>query len=419
MCLEDTVCNHSLREPKDVFPAEYGPQYDSDLQTLFSEFLCRLAQLLPVPDLQQTASWLGAEGCLLEECARTVSEPSDLKNLLQHHRKLGHLEQHGRSFFCPLIYCNVECSSCCFFSVVPPAGMANSILASLSALPSQKEAQMAEQPQTDPPQGVIDGTWAVMVVGDNVEIVAFSDHAEVEVGATSNIKGENCFESPEDSLYTKENGTKEEAEHSASSQEKVTTGPHDCPDCQKSFKFASSLLAHRVIHTGERPHRCSDCGRRFSFRQSLDRHKRTHGPGRGYACLVCGEAFHSPSAGAQHKQTHMEDGAYTCRRCNERFSCELTFVKHLKTHGEDGDVSTGSSEERPVVGNTEGMEVEPAEPDGPVQVDVVLPVNVRTSGRRRRPTMKVLNLKKHVATKQKKEVTRVGPVAQKPSPFIR
>lgn len=38
---------------KEVFPAEYGPQYDSDLQTLFSEFLFRLVQLLPVPDLEQ------------------------------------------------------------------------------------------------------------------------------------------------------------------------------------------------------------------------------------------------------------------------------------------------------------------------------------------------------------------------------
>ena len=40
---------------KEVFPAEYGPQYDSDLQTLFSEFLFRLAQLLPVPDVEQVS----------------------------------------------------------------------------------------------------------------------------------------------------------------------------------------------------------------------------------------------------------------------------------------------------------------------------------------------------------------------------
>lgn len=44
---------------KEVFPAEFGPQYDSDLQTLFEEFLYRLAQLLPVPDLEQVR---GVEG---------------------------------------------------------------------------------------------------------------------------------------------------------------------------------------------------------------------------------------------------------------------------------------------------------------------------------------------------------------------
>lgn len=38
-----------------VFHAEYGAQYDNDLQTLFSEFLYRLGHLLPVPDLDQVS----------------------------------------------------------------------------------------------------------------------------------------------------------------------------------------------------------------------------------------------------------------------------------------------------------------------------------------------------------------------------
>lgn len=33
----------------------FGAQYASDLHTLFWEFLCRLAQLLPVPDLEQVS----------------------------------------------------------------------------------------------------------------------------------------------------------------------------------------------------------------------------------------------------------------------------------------------------------------------------------------------------------------------------
>lgn len=32
---------------------EYGPQYDIELQTLLWEFLSRLVQLLPTPDLAQ------------------------------------------------------------------------------------------------------------------------------------------------------------------------------------------------------------------------------------------------------------------------------------------------------------------------------------------------------------------------------
>lgn len=38
---------------QEVFPVEYGPQYANDLQTLFSEFIYRLNQLLPVPDMEQ------------------------------------------------------------------------------------------------------------------------------------------------------------------------------------------------------------------------------------------------------------------------------------------------------------------------------------------------------------------------------
>ncbi|XP_064877460.1 TERF1-interacting nuclear factor 2-like isoform X2 [Oncorhynchus nerka] len=37
----------------EIFPVEYGPQYDIELQTLLWEFLSRLVQLLPTPDLAQ------------------------------------------------------------------------------------------------------------------------------------------------------------------------------------------------------------------------------------------------------------------------------------------------------------------------------------------------------------------------------
>ncbi|XP_017287022.1 zinc finger protein 709 isoform X2 [Kryptolebias marmoratus] len=367
---------------KDVFPAEYGSQYDSDLQTLLSEFLRRLARLLPAPDLEQTVSWLAAGSSLLEDCVQTVSEPTDLKNLLQHHRKLGHLELH-----------------------VPPAGLGDGILSSLSALTSQKAATMTEGPdQSDPPHGIADDTWTVMVVDDDaVEIVAVSDYAEVEVGTSVNANIERCFEGVNASALKRSE---------EKSEEEATQGPHDCPDCGKKFKFASSLLAHRVIHTGERPHRCSDCGRRFSFRQSLDRHKQTHRTGRLYGCVICGEAFRSPSARTQHKRTHMEDGVYNCRRCDKTFSWEPTFAEHLKSHADDGGSAAAGSSAAEADDEVEGQcppseECRSSEPGG---LAAKRDKDVRTSGRQRKPTMKVQAIN---SQKQKKDLTRA-----KPLPFI-
>ncbi|XP_027034166.2 TERF1-interacting nuclear factor 2 isoform X1 [Tachysurus fulvidraco] len=77
---------------KEEFDSQYGPQFDSALEKLLWEFLTRLDQLLPVPDLAQTVSWLTAAPAVLEECARSASQPQLLKTLLQHEKCLGHLD---------------------------------------------------------------------------------------------------------------------------------------------------------------------------------------------------------------------------------------------------------------------------------------------------------------------------------------
>ncbi|KAG9330647.1 hypothetical protein JZ751_023435 [Albula glossodonta] len=87
-----------LKDPADrehffqeVFPVEYGPTYDTALQVLVWEFLCRLEQLLPVPSLLQTTSLLSAAPSGLEECLQCVSHQHQLKTLLQQHKCFGQL----------------------------------------------------------------------------------------------------------------------------------------------------------------------------------------------------------------------------------------------------------------------------------------------------------------------------------------
>ncbi|XP_068443461.1 TERF1-interacting nuclear factor 2 [Clinocottus analis] len=101
---------------KEEFPVEYGPKFDQELEKLLWEFLIRLDQLLPVPNLAQTVSWLSDSPSVLEECAQAATQPQLLKILLEHQTCLGHLEA----------------------AASLPPNMGDSILASLSLPPSGK-----------------------------------------------------------------------------------------------------------------------------------------------------------------------------------------------------------------------------------------------------------------------------------------
>ncbi|CAF94475.1 unnamed protein product, partial [Tetraodon nigroviridis] len=367
-----------LRDPEakqsffaEVLPAEYGAQYDSDLQTLFAEFVFRLNQLLPVPDMEQTVSWLGNKGSLLGDCERSVSEPADLIHLLQHHKSLGHFEQH-----------------------VPPSGMGDGILSTLSAVFSRT--------RSNPPQGPSDHPHVVSFVDDvAVEVVTVTDYSEVEL-STSADKEE------EDGAAGAENGDRE-GDASSSTEGTAAAPPFEdgeegkavpsstavtlpetsrdgappgssvalsgpkCsfhpteerrdedlsaadeegglgrPDREKSFRFGSRLKAHGRVQAGEQPFLCPQCGRSFSFKRSLERHQLTHRTRGGlfrslavpkeHPCSECGRAFAWKSALARHLKTHGGEASAPAagRKCPH---CELVFGsagglrRHLRSHGE-------------------------------------------------------------------------------------
>ncbi|KAJ8355572.1 hypothetical protein SKAU_G00183660 [Synaphobranchus kaupii] len=72
-----------------------GCKTDPALEVLLWEFLSTLDQLLPVPDLTQTVSWLSAAPSVLEVCLQSVYYPDQLKTILRHHRSLGQLNMNA------------------------------------------------------------------------------------------------------------------------------------------------------------------------------------------------------------------------------------------------------------------------------------------------------------------------------------
>ncbi|KAM8739769.1 uncharacterized protein AB9X84_019856 [Acanthopagrus schlegelii] len=75
---------------QEVFPVEYGQQYDAALHVLLWELLSKLEKLLPVPDLKQTSAWLSSAPSMLEECVQ--SSPEDLSLIVKHYKSLGQLK---------------------------------------------------------------------------------------------------------------------------------------------------------------------------------------------------------------------------------------------------------------------------------------------------------------------------------------
>ncbi|KAM7367083.1 hypothetical protein PAMP_015008 [Pampus punctatissimus] len=73
----------------EVFPVQYGTKFDTALQALTAGLVCKLEQLLPVPNLSQLGAMISSEPSVLEACGGFIPEPGDLKTLLLHQQSKG------------------------------------------------------------------------------------------------------------------------------------------------------------------------------------------------------------------------------------------------------------------------------------------------------------------------------------------
>ncbi|TNN50159.1 hypothetical protein EYF80_039648 [Liparis tanakae] len=78
---------------KNVFPVEFGHDFDAALETLVCEFFTRLEELLLVPNFKQTAEWMSDTPSVLEEYMHCVSKDDDLKVLLRSKARRGRMAE--------------------------------------------------------------------------------------------------------------------------------------------------------------------------------------------------------------------------------------------------------------------------------------------------------------------------------------
>lgn len=342
---------------QDVFPTDFGPDYDSALQVLMLDFLSRLEKLLPVPNIQQTASMLSAVPSALEECVHSVPDPHHLKTVLLHHTTLGHFDFSDESQSIP-------------------SSFGNCILSSLSLPQLEKVVidtnQIHLQPQSEQ---MHTGCMTVQVEGETVTLLDYIQIEQPPDLVEPSIQEDN--EDPEEEtagldleetlkpaafqplkqskrLQLKRKALVEEADLTAEKkQRKKYSGNKTCPVCSKKFLRAAAMRRHLETHSANRDlkYKCANCDKRFRDLYDMNRHNmRVHekedfsitakeeeliDPGtsdilENKNCALCGKYFARQMDMERHMKSHSEDRPYNCIFCEKKFKNPYVLKRHQK-----------------------------------------------------------------------------------------
>lgn len=112
-------------------------------------------------------------------------------------------------------------------------------------------------------------------------------------------------------------------------------GPFYCPHCSVEFKCKQTFRYHlrNICYTEqqvdpEKPEdekhcfKCDECDKAFKYKSTLDSHKQTHNP---LYCEVCMKLVRDSEALAMHKESHTP---FQCNRCEENFPVFKALHKH-------------------------------------------------------------------------------------------
>lgn len=139
----------------------------------------------------------------------------------------------------------------------------------------------------------------------------------------------------QDDLLSEERTSQECGQKSPDGNKSLLEGPFYCPHCSAEFKCKQTFRFHmRNICYNEqqvdpdRPvdvkhcFRCDECDKAFKYKSTLDSHKQTHNP---LYCEVCMKLVRDTEALEMHRESHTP---FQCNQCEANFPVFKALHKH-------------------------------------------------------------------------------------------
>uniref|UniRef100_A0A674DFU7 Zinc finger protein 79-like n=1 Tax=Salmo trutta TaxID=8032 RepID=A0A674DFU7_SALTR len=354
---------------QEVFPVHYGPRYDTALQTLVWEFLSRLEELLPVPDLTQVLrktsltesyriplvflTWqytvgefndvLSYPGHVSNYTTDTILSTLSLPPII---RVVINYEPDNSDNVRPFSDDDEDhneildegtdrCLEALGLSTseeqegLPPAETSVLVTPVPCDGKENKKGQTliycltnidinTDQVEKDRKQ--VDKKEEVVRKGDKKRVIKQVDK-----------KKEGC-PAPQNRTHTCECGKVFKKPSLLTLHMGVHTMPYHCDQCPKRYATPGALKKHQLLHTEERPFACEHCDRRYRSAYDLKVHVRSHSGERRHMCTVCEKRFAHPSTLVRHMRMHAGEKNYLCSICGKAFLSSGEVRLHTRTH---------------------------------------------------------------------------------------
>ncbi|XP_059194631.1 zinc finger protein 574 isoform X2 [Centropristis striata] len=111
----------------------------------------------------------------------------------------------------------------------------------------------------------------------------------------------------------------------------VWVKPQQCDLCSRTFTSVNRLAAHKRVHE-QGTHECPECGKVFKKATSMQTHMRTHSGVARYLCVDCGNGFTTEMTLIVHRKSHTADPLHKCQFCNKTFTNMTKYLYHRRTH---------------------------------------------------------------------------------------